>query len=141
MANLVLRTSRHSMPLPSPPPTSPHGGPHHDAGAGSQGLEGADDGEEAPGRAAQGQDAHQGRCEPKRPSEGPYHPTQRKDRADYPYRDGCFYDGPGRAHYLSTAPPYVMSEVVGRSGDFDAVRNWAWAGGGGDVPGGPRVAS
>lgn len=85
-------------------------------------------------------DAHQGRCKPKRPSEGPYHPTQRKDRATYPHRDGCFYDGSGRAHYVSTAPPYVMSEVVGRSGDFDAVRNWAWAGREGDIPGGPTIA-
>lgn len=83
---------------------------------------------------------HSGRCEPDRPSEGPYHPTRRRDRADYPARDGCFYDRSGKAHYISTSPPYVMSEVVGRVKDFDAVRNWAWAGREGDIPGAPNVA-
>ncbi len=86
------------------------------------------------------QASHRGRCEPGRPAEGPYHPTLPRDRDAYPFRDACFFDSSGRAHYLSTSPPHVLSEVVGRSDDFDAVRNWAWAGGGGDVPGGPRVA-
>ncbi len=82
---------------------------------------------------------HRGRCRPGRPSDEPYHPTMPKERADYPYRSGCFIDGAGRAHFLVTSPPYVLSEVTGRDGDFDAVKGWAWSGNQ-DVPGGPTVA-
>lgn len=84
---------------------------------------------------------HQERCEAGRPFRRAVPPNKKRDRADYPFRDGCFYDDSGRAHYLSTSPACVLSEVTGRGRDSGAVRNWAWAGGQGDVPGGPSVAS
>lgn len=83
--------------------------------------------------------AHRGRCEPGKPSEGPYHPTTKRERADYPYRSGCFVDGKGRAHYLATTPPLVLAEVTGSSGDISAAEGWSWRGNKGDVPGGPRI--
>jgi len=83
---------------------------------------------------------HAGRCKPNRPSEGPYHPTLPEDRLEYPFRSGCFIDAAGRAHYIATSPPFVLSEVMGRSkrGDIEAVEGFAWKGNQ-DVPGGPTI--
>ena len=83
---------------------------------------------------------HAGRCTPKRPSEGPYHPTLPKDRLEYPYRSGCFIDAAGRAHYIATSPPFVLSEVMGQSkrGDIEAVEDFAWTGNQ-DIPGAPTI--
>ena len=83
---------------------------------------------------------HAGRCRPNRPAEGPYHPTLPEDQLEYPYRSGCFIDSAGRAHDIATSPPFVLSEVVGRSkrGDTEAVRRFAWKGNQ-DIPGAPTI--
>jgi WD40 repeat protein len=85
-------------------------------------------------------EARAGRCRPDRPSDGPYHPTLPEDRLEYPFRSGCFIDAAGRAHYIATSPPFVLSEVTGRSkrGDIEAVEDFARKGNR-DVPGGPTI--
>lgn len=79
-----------------------------------------------------------GLCLPDIRSEGGYVPGDGHEGIVVVERGGCYPDAHGKAHYVATVPPYVLFEVVGKTGNLEAVDRWAFRGNK-DQPGGPTI--
>jgi hypothetical protein len=82
---------------------------------------------------------HNGQCRHGVASEGAYVPGDEGEEFA-PYREACFVDERGQAHYLATIPRLVLVDATGPSSDMEVVRDWAWLGNQ-DEPGGPTVCA